>query len=291
MGLEIAQLDVPVAAVGESPVWDEQSQALFWIDLLGCTLWRRDDRSGETISWALPATPGCVVLTASDSGLVALPDGIYALDFASGQVSPFAASAFLNDQTVLADGKLDRSGRLVVGASHRGMSEPVGGVLCLDSDACELRLIDDDIILANGPCWSPDNATFYHADSVRKAIYAYDYDIRQGRIANRRLFATTDEFGGIPDGATVDGEGFLWSAICEGGKLVRFTPDGAVDRIVEMPVRYPSSLCFGGKNFERIYVTSLSPAFLGREASPIDGATFVVTGLGIGGLPEPRFNG
>ena len=96
----------------------------------------------------------------------------------------------------------------------------------LDPGATELRAIDSDIFLSNGPCWSLDDRTFYHADSIRKLIYAYDYDIERGTVSNRRPFASTADLGGIPDGATVDAEDHVWSAICEGGKLVRFRPDG-----------------------------------------------------------------
>ena len=89
--------------------------------------------------------------------------------------------------------------------------------------------------------------------------------------------------------ATVDSEGFLWSAICEGGKLVRFRPDGSIERIINFPLLLPGSVMFGGPQLDRLFVPTLSPAFLGRTADPLDGSTFVIDGLGVRGLPEPRF--
>ncbi len=81
----------------------------------------------------------------------------------------------------------------------------------------------------------------------------------------------------------------MWSAICEGAKLVRFRPDGSIERMVEMPLKLPGSVMFGGADLDKLYVPTLSPAFLGRPADPLDGSTFVIEGLGIRGLPEPRF--
>jgi sugar lactone lactonase YvrE len=191
----------------------------------------------------------------------------------------------------LADGKVDRRGRFIVGSSDRGMKKARGKLYALDPGATTLREIDNDIFLANGPCWSPDDATFYHADSIRKIIFAYDYDIGAGTISNRRAFASTEDLGGIPDGATVDAEGHLWSAICEGQKLVRFRPNGSIERIVEFPLKLPGSVMFGGLKLDRLFVPTLSPAFMGRQADPLDGSLFMIEGLGVTGIEEPRFGG
>ena len=101
--------------------------------------------------------------------------------------------------------------------------------------------------------------------------------------------SVADDLGGIPDGATVDADGHVWSAICEGGKIVRFRPDGSIERVIDFPQKLPGSVMFGGPALDRLFVPTLSPAFMGREADPLDGATFVIDGLGITGLPEPRF--
>jgi len=223
------------------------------------------------------------------SALVALASGVHTLDFETGACTMLATSPDLNEQVQLADGKVDRRGRFIVGSSDRSMREARGKLYVLDPGATELRAIDDDIILANGPCWSPDDKVFYHADSRRNLIYAYDYDIETGTVSNRRVFASTSELGGIPDGATVDADGYVWSAICEGGKLVRFHPDGSIDRIVEFPLKLPGSIMFGGPELDLLFVPTLNPAFLGREAHPDDGSTFVIRGTGVRGLPEPRF--
>ncbi len=289
--MNISKIDTPQCMVGEGPVWDVAEQALYFIDILGKKVLRFHPATGETRSWDVPDIIGSMAIRAGGGAIVALTNGVHTLDFETGTCTMLASSPDLNDQVQLADGKVDRRGRFIVGSSDRGMKEARGKLYVLDPGATQLRAIDDDIFLANGPCWSPDDATFYHADSIRKIIYAYDYDIETGTVANRRPFASTEDLGGIPDGATVDAEGHIWSAICEGAKLVRFRPDGSIERIVEFPLKLPGSVMFGGPALDRLFVPTLSPAFMGREADPLDGSTYVIDGLGVKGLPEPRFGG
>jgi sugar lactone lactonase YvrE len=287
--MQITRLQVPQCAVGEGPVWDVECQSLYWIDILGRQVHRLKD--GAVTTWAVPDIIGSMAIAADGNAIVALANGVHILDFDTGACRMLATSPDLNDQVQLADGKVDRRGRFIVGSSDRGMQEARGKLYALDPGATALRALDDDIFLSNGPCWSPDDATFYHADSIRKIIYAYDYDIAAGTLSGRRAFASTEELGGIPDGATVDAEGHVWSAICEGSKLVRFRPDGSIERIVAFPLKLPGSVMFGGPALDRLFVPTLSPAFMGRVADPLDGSTYVIDGLGVTGLPEPRFGG
>jgi sugar lactone lactonase YvrE len=287
--MQIRRLDVPQCSVGEGPVWDVPTQKLYWIDILEKAVFRLDPATGTTLRWSVPNIIGSMAIAQDGNAIVALANGVHTLDFATGDCRMLATSPDLNEQVQLADGKVDRRGRFIVGSSDRGMKEARGRLYTLDPGATALRVIDTDIFLANGPCWSPDDRTFYHADSIRKLIYAYDYDIERGTVSNRRPFASTADLGGIPDGATVDAQGHVWSAICEGAKLVRFRPDGSIERTIDMPVNLPGSVMFGGAGLDLLYVPTLSPAFLGRPAAPLDGSLFVIEDLGIRGLPEPRF--
>lgn len=289
--MNISKINTPLCMVGEGPVWDVAEQALYFIDILGKKVLRFHPASGETRTWDVPDIIGSMAIRAGGGAIVALANGVHTLDFETGTCTMLASSPDLNDQVQLADGKVDRRGRFIVGSSDRGMKEARGKLYVLEPGSTQLRAIDDDIFLANGPCWSPDDTTFYHADSIRKIIYAYDYDIETGTVTNRRPFASTEDLGGIPDGATVDAEGHIWSAICEGAKLVRFRPDGSIERIVAFPLKLPGSVMFGGPALDRLFVPTLSPAFMGREADPLDGSTYVIDGLGVTGLAEPRFGG
>ncbi|MGB3798132.1 MAG: SMP-30/gluconolactonase/LRE family protein [Alteraurantiacibacter sp.] len=288
----ISPLEVPKCSVGEGPVWDERHQALYWIDIVGRKVFRLLLASSDVAQWNVPEMIGSMAIRQDGkSALVALASGVHTLDFTTGECTLLATRSDLNDQVQLADGKVDRRGRFIVGSSDRSMKEGRGKIYVLDPGANELRAIDDGVILANGPCWSPDDRTFYHADSVRQMIFAYDYDIETGTVSGKREFANIKKYGGIPDGATVDAEGHLWSAICEAGKLVRFSPDGNVERIVEFPQKTPGSLMFGGPELDRLFVPTLNPAavFPDREGHPDDGLTFAIDGMGIKGIAEPRF--
>ena len=288
--MKITRLPLPRCSVGEGPVWDEAEQALYYIDILEKRVLRWDPESGDHRSWDVPAMIGSMALREGGGAIVALPDGIHALDFESGAVTPFALFDPADPAVQLADGKVDRAGRFVFGTSHRQAKEPVGGLWSLGADGRISRL-DEGLILGNGPCFSPDDRTLYHADSMRQAIYAYDYDLATGSAFNRRNFFDSSAYGPIPDGATIDANGDMWVAICEGGVVLRLSPDGEVQQAIEMPTRLPASCMFFGPDLDRLFVPSIDPSFLGREPAEADGWCYLVDGLGVRGLPEPRYRG
>ena len=289
--MQVTKLDLPPCKVGEGPVWDVAEQALYYIDILAQKVFRWHPQSGALAEWSVPDMIGSMALREGGGAIVALVTGVHTLDFQTGAVAPLALLDPATPDLQLADGKVDRAGRFVFGTSHRKAQEPLGGLWSLGTDGT-LTQIDDDIILGNGPCWSPDNRVLYHADSMRHTIYAYDYDLATGAASGRREFFNASAYGPIPDGATVDSEGCLWVAICEGGVVLRLSPDGEVMQVIDMPVGLPGSVMFGGPALDRLFVPTLNPSFLpGREAAPDDGATFVIDGLGVTGLPEPRYRG
>jgi sugar lactone lactonase YvrE len=288
--MKITRLPLPRCSVGEGPVWDGAEQALYYIDILEKRVLRWDPASGEQRSWDMPAMIGSIALREAGGAIVALPDGIHALDLASGEVTPFALFDPPDPRIQLADGKVDRAGRFVFGTSHRQAKEPLGGLYSLGTDGAITQL-DRELILGNGPCFSPDNRTLYHADSMRQAIYAYDYDLATGAASNRRLFFDATPYGPIPDGATIDAAGDMWLAVCEGGVVLQLSPAGEITRVIEMPTRLPASCMFFGSELDRLFVPSIDPSFLGREPAEADGWCYVIDGLGAQGLPEPRYRG
>jgi sugar lactone lactonase YvrE len=289
--MKISKLETAHCLVGEGPLWDIAEQALYFVDIVGQKVHRYDPASGETQTWGAPNKIGSMALREKGGALLALPDGVYTLDFDTGAVDPFGTVQG-DPRVQFNDGKVDRRGRFVVGSTDSQIKDclPLGSIYSLAPDGV-LSVIDEGIHMSNGPCWSPDNKTFYFSDSYPYKIYAYDYDVDSGAVANRREFADTRSLGGIPDGATVDSDGLMWMAICEGGKVVAFRPDGQVERIVEMPEKLTASVMFGGPDLDQLYVTTIDPKVLGREASAAGGCTFVIEGLGARGLPEPRYAG
>lgn len=288
--MKISRLNAPRCGVGEGPVWDAAEQALFYVDIVGKRVTRYDPGTEQAASWLAPGLIGSMAIRAAGGAILALPDGVHTLDFQTGETRLLTPLPQADQRAQLNDGKVDRRGRFVVGSTDSKMQEFIGEIYSLGADGA-LSVLDRGICISNGPCWSPDDRTFYFADSIPKNIYAYDYDIETGAACNRRIWANTHDLGGIPDGATVDADGLLWMAICEGGKVVAFRPDGRIERIIDMPVKLPASVMFGGPDLDRLFVTSIDPTALGRPSEPLDGCVFAIDGLGARGLAEPRYAG
>lgn len=292
--MKITQLDLPLTEAGEGPVWDVDEQVFYYIDIVDKKVFRWDPATGDHRHWNLPDMVGSMALRGKDKApsgaLVALFTGVHALDFATGEITPVAPFDPPNPLIQCADGKVDRRGRFIYGTTDRKAADPLGGLFSLGTDGTVTQL-DEGLILGNGPCWSPDDKVLYHSDSMRHQIYAYDYDIETGAVANRREFFNSSEYGPIPDGATIDADGNMWVAICQGGVVLCLTPNGKVERVIDFPTRIPASCMFGGPNLDMLFVPTLSPAFLGQTPDPLDGALFMIEGLGVKGLPEPRYGG
>ncbi len=277
--------------LGEGPLWDVQEQRLYWIDSYGKTVFRADAKGQGIERWQVPEHIGSMCLREQGGAVVALRTGFHFLDFKSGEVLLIADPEPDLRRTRLNDGKVDRQGRFLAGSMDYEEREPIGGLYRLDPDL-SLHPLETGIIVSNGPCWSPDGATLYFADSFQRAIFAYDYDTANGNVLCRRLFASFERLRGYPDGATVDEEGCVWSAEVFSGRLIRFTPDGVIDRIVGLPVSSTTSVMFGGADLDVLYVTSMGRPIGGvRPAEREAGGLFAVHGLGVRGLPEARFQG
>jgi L-arabinonolactonase len=291
--------------LGESPIWDVEDGMLYWVDGTGPrvgnpSIWRLNPRTGKVDNWSTKQDIGAMVLRKDGGALLAMDDGFYFFDFDKGG-EPELIMKIEDDQprSRLNDGKVDRRGRLYAGGMDDKEELKICGLWRLDPDLTATK-IDDGIICSNGPCWSPDDKTFYFADTFQEEMWAYDFDIETGTVSNKRLFATSKDLPGLYDGSTVDSEGCLWNAMVVGGELIRYTPDGEIERQIGMPVRNVTSVNWGGPDMDILYVTSMArvkhPAVHDRFAAEVKpqfqaGAVFAVHGLGIKGTPEPRFGG
>lgn len=278
-------------SLGEGPLWDVKEQRLYWIDSYGPAVHRADIKGGDRKSWTVPEPIGSMALREKGGAVLSLRSGFHFLDFESGAVTRINETQPGELRPRLNDGKVDRQGRFVAGSMDYAEGEPVGKLFRLDPDL-KLTTLDKDIVCSNGPCWSPDGKTFYFADTYQRAIFAYDYDTATGDVKSKRVFASFAELQGFPDGATVDEEGYVWSVEVYAGRLVRFNPDGVIDRLVGLPVFSTTSIMFGGPNLDIAFVTSMARPFKGRYPREREaGMVFAIHGLGVRGLPEPRFKG
>ncbi|MGI4748391.1 MAG: SMP-30/gluconolactonase/LRE family protein [Janthinobacterium lividum] len=278
--------------LGEGPLWDIEQQRLYWLDSIDGRVFRSTADGRELRAWDVGSKIGSVALRRNgDHALVALQTGIHDLDLHSGALELLHAPEKDLPRNRLNDGKVDRAGRFFFGSMDMLEEQKSGRLYRLDPDL-SLHVIDEGIIVSNGPCWSPDGKLFYFSDTWTGEVWKYDYDVLTGSAANRSRFAPVDRSGGgAADGATVDADGYLWQALVYAGKLVRYAPDGNVDRIIEMPVAKVTSVMFGGPDLDILFVTSMAkpplPRFPGDGQAR--GSLFAVRGLGVRGVPEPRF--
>lgn len=280
------------AQLGEGPVWCPRERVLYWVDSMEPAMKRFDPATGGTKSWSVPDLIGSFALREKGGAILALRKGFYALDFATGAVRAIAEPE-AGSENRFNDGKCDRRGRFFAGSMHFASlpRQPKGSLYRFDPDH-SVRKMETGIRTSNGIGWSPDNRTMYYTDTRAQCVWAYDYDLETGAIGNRRTLADVPEETGYPDGLTVDAEGFIWSANWGGSRLVRYAPDGRIDRTVMLPVTQPTSCSFGGADLRTLYVTSardgLDEDQLGKE--PSAGAVFAFE-PGVTGLAEPRFAG
>lgn len=278
--------------LGEGPVWDVEQQRLYWIDSFDGRVLRCTDDGRELRAWDVGQKIGSMALRKNgDAAIVALQTGLYNLDLPTGDLQLIVDPEPGRANNRLNDGKVDRQGRFIVGSMDTLEEEASAKLYRLDPDL-SLHTLDEGIICSNGPCWSPDGETFYFVDTWSGEIWAYDYNNKTGAVSNRRTFAKVDtSTGGAADGCTVDAEGCLWQALVYAGKVVRYTPDGQVDRIIDMPVKKVTSLAFGGPNLDILFATSMAKPPLPRfpEDGQQRGALFAITGLGVQGVAERRF--
>ena len=279
------------ASIGENPVWSREEKVLYWLDTTRCAIHRFDPQSGVNRTWTLPDLVCSFALREGGGLIAALGAGIYIVDLDTMSIETIAEEVTDKTQTRLNDGRCDRAGRFWVGAMDLEKHRKIASLYRVDLDHSIHKVIDE-LIVSNGLAWSPDNCTMFHSDSRQNIIWAYDYDLETGVPGNRRLFAATNPEEGLPDGAAVDEEGCYWSAAVRGGRVIRYTPGGSIDRVIELPVSLPSMCAFGGENLDMLYVTSAREFLSEHELlkEPLAGGIFAVD-VGVKGLPEPCFKG
>lgn len=293
MDVRIEQVGTGRYRLGEGPLWDAEESTLHWVDVLGRAVWRHRPGTDEFRHWPMPDVVSSLALRRGGGAVVTLAKGFFTLDFDSGACDPMGPAIEAGLDTRFNDGKVDRQGRFIAGTIHNRITDPIGSMYRLGTDRMVTKL-DGGFICSNGPCWSLDGRTMYFTDSMRSEIYAYEYDRATGDLGPRRVLINLGAHGidCAPDGCTVDAEGFLWSALCLAGKVARIAPDGTIERVVQMPVEYVTSVIFGGEKLDTLYVTSLNIPLRGKAPEePNAGGLFAVRGLGVRGVPEPRFGG
>jgi sugar lactone lactonase YvrE len=290
MAIKIQRIGDLKNKLGEGPVWDSKEKLLYWVDSLAGVVHCYSPSQDTYLSWPVHQMIGSLALRDSGGAIVCLQDGFYGLDFDTGGLEPVQLLEEDEPRTRFNDGKVDRSGNFLAGSMGIKIRDiPLSALYRLNKDlSCDL--LEPDVIVSNGPCFDPQGKVLYFNDG-RRRILAYDYDAESVELANKRVLVDTAAMNTGTDGATVDQDGNIWVALIGSAAIGCFSPNGKLIRQVDMPVKLPSSVMFGGDELDILYVTSISDS--GNRTSHEEGAggLYQVTGLGVIGLPEGRFAG
>jgi sugar lactone lactonase YvrE len=274
-------LDVK-AELGEAPLWSVEQQALYWLDIERKTFNRFDPATGHNEHWPVPSIPGCFNFRDGGGAILACNTGYFDFDFATSTFSKIADAPFDPAEFRFNDGKADRQGRLWAGSlafAFKVDGPPAGTFYRYDRGVATAGI--SQVMVPNGTAFSPDGTIMYRSDwrPGGRVVLKYDYDPSTGTPSNERQFTAMPEGFGIPDGATVDSEGFYWAAIPFGdkGRVARFSPTGVLDFAIDMPVLGPTMVAFGGKDLSTLFVTSCRlESHMGLPVSLLGGDIFAI---------------
>jgi D-xylonolactonase len=277
------------AVLGEGPVWVAREQALYWVDIKGLKIFRLES-DGRQSEWPTPMRVGSIAPRKSGGFIAGTKEGIAIVDPAADHFQIVANPEENIPGNRFNDGKIDRRGRFWAGTMDDGEKEATGTLYCVEPDL-SWNAIDSSYRVTNGPAFSPSGNVMYHNDSARQVTYAFDLDAA-GQAGNRRTFLQFGDGDGYPDGMTVDSEGCLWIAFWDGWCVRRYSPVGEWLETLQMPVARPTSCIFGGRDLDRLYITSarvgLDEAALAMQ--PNAGGLFMVV-PGVRGIEDLPFAG
>jgi D-xylonolactonase len=265
---------------GEGPLWHPVEKRLYWLDIPAGRMFRYEPAMGRHEQCYQGEPIGGFSIQADGKLLLFMERGAVRL-WSDGEIATVVEEIPDERETRFNDVIADPAGRVFCGTMPT--ADRLGRLYRLDVDG-SLRIVLEGIGCSNGMGFTPDRRQMYYTDSPQREIYLFDYDMATGDISNQRVWVTTPEGEGMPDGMTVDAEGYVWSARWDGGILARYRPDGSEERRIEFPARKVSSVIFGGEDYTDIYVTTAGGLDKEVEGSGA-GALFRVN-LGIQGVPE-----
>ncbi|MFC9506827.1 SMP-30/gluconolactonase/LRE family protein [Streptomyces sp. NPDC057002] len=273
------------AELGEGPTWDAAAGRLLWIDILGSRVHTYDPATGRRTVRRTEQHVGAVKPRVGGGLVLNLRDGIGLLDgdadggrFRWLHHEPVPGRR-ANDAAVAPDGTL-------WAGTMRYDEAPGGGSLSRVGGDGTVEVVLDDVSVSNGTGWSPDGRLLYYIDSPTRRVDVFDHT--DGRVSGRRTLAEIEDGAGFPDGLTVDADGCVWVALWEGSAVRRYTPDGELDRVIELPVPLVTACAFGGAGLSDLYITTARVGL--TEPPALAGSVFVVPEAGKG-VAQPAFEG
>jgi L-arabinonolactonase len=277
--------------LGEATMWDPREQVLWWVDIKKRLIHRYDPQCGQNTSYEAPQDLGCLAVREGGGLILTMTDGFFFFDPSTGTFEKIVDPEAHIPENRFNDGKTDRQGRFWSGTMHDNVAGKTGSLYRLDTDLTCHKMFEG-VVCSNALAWSPDSRTMYYADSFEHCVWAFDFDAASGSITNRRVFIDTRPTGGMPDGGTVDAEGYYWITLPRSGKVSRYDPNGREVLTILLPTALPTCCGFGGPNLDILYVTT---AIFGRPTDELakernPGGLFAID-AGFKGLPEAHFRG
>ena len=266
------------AQVGEGPLWDEEQQLLYWVDILSSLLYIYDPATGENRVLDVGRHVGTVVTRASGGLMLAVREGFASFDLETQELTLIANPEAHITGNRFNDGKCDPAGRFWAGTMAYENPTNQGSLYRLDTDF-SVHKIFGDVAISNGIIWSLDHTTMYYIDTLRKNVRAFDYADDTGDISNERVIINVPEEIGMPDGMAIDSDGMLWVAHYGGSCVSRWNPNTAqLLEKIDLPVTQVTACAFGGPNLDILFITSaaqeLDAAELERQ--PLAGGLFSI---------------
>lgn len=293
MALSVESVMQSRSTLGEGAVRDDRAGCLWWVDIPPGLIHRYDPASGANETWEWGEALGCVAVREKGGLLLATRSGFHFFDPETGERQALADPEADQPENRFNDGTTDMQGRFWAGTmKHPGDPARTGQIYRFDPDQ-RITPFHGKMFTPNGMAFSPDGRRMYFSDSYPEVrmIWQADYDPDSGTPGKPELFFDTRAVAGRPDGATIDADGCYWMAGVSGWQIVRITPRGKVDRIIDMPVERPSKPMFGGARLDTLYVTTIGTGLTPGREQPLAGDLFAITGTGTTGLPQTPFAG
>lgn len=264
------------ADLGECPRWHADEARLYWVDIARNELHRFDTETGRDEHRTFAAPVGCFAFARGGGLVLAMKDGLARLAHWDAEPEPFGDQVLAGRPDLrMNDGRTDSRGRFWAGSVNTAKSARDAALYRFDADG-KAMLIQTDMLTCNGAAFSADGLRFHHADTPSHKLRAYRADPATGTLSDERVLHQFPQGQGRPDGGSFDEEGFYWSALFDGGRVVRLSPDGEIVESVALPVSRPTMIAFGGADRRTAYVTSARSGLdaVALEAAPLSGAIF-----------------
>ena len=265
--------------LGEGITYSSSNNNLYWLDINNISkLFKLNLSSNKKEIFELPEIVTATSVKSDDELILASNNG---LNLFSISKKKFERVLNIEDQLISTrsnDGGSDANGRFWLGTMQNNfdnngndipIKDNIGKLYKVDIDK-GISVVEEDLGIPNTFVWSPDNKNFYFTDTLNGAIFSYNFELESGELSNKKIFATFDR--GHPDGSTIDTDGCVWNCRWGGSCIVRFTPSGKVDQIIEMPVQNITNCVFGGKDMKTLFITTAS----NEDKNNLDGSLFSI---------------